>query len=131
MMRLSPASVTLAALCAPLARAQLSTQNLVSPASTTSGALTGLKYTSVGATGTYNQVTNLVPGTFPSCTVTPFCVTQPKQISGAHLDKFLRSSPDLELLDICAFTAPFGDFSRPAFCRGGADADSCVVHCNL
>ncbi|KAL1945363.1 hypothetical protein VTO73DRAFT_2214 [Trametes versicolor] len=81
MMRLPPALTAFVALAALGARAQLNTQNLVSPAAT-SGALTGLKYTSVGATGTYNQVTNMVPGTFPTCTVNPSCVTQPKQISG-------------------------------------------------
>ncbi|KAI0827744.1 putative TOS1-like glycosyl hydrolase-domain-containing protein [Trametes gibbosa] len=68
-------------LCVTVTHAQLNTQNLVSPAST-SGALTGLKYTSVGGTGTYNQVTNMVAGTFPSCTVNPSCITKPKPISG-------------------------------------------------
>ncbi|KAH9851102.1 putative TOS1-like glycosyl hydrolase-domain-containing protein [Lenzites betulinus] len=79
---LSPAFVALAtALCATFTDAQLNTQNLVSPASTT-GSLTGLKYTSVGGTGTYNQVTNMIPGTFPSCTANPSCITSPKHISG-------------------------------------------------
>ncbi|KAI0657777.1 putative TOS1-like glycosyl hydrolase-domain-containing protein [Cubamyces menziesii] len=81
-MRLSLAFITLATLYCSRASAQQSTDNLISPASA-SGSLTGLKYTNVGATGTYNQVTNLVPGTFPSCDVNPFCITQPKQISGA------------------------------------------------
>ncbi|KAI8970989.1 putative TOS1-like glycosyl hydrolase-domain-containing protein [Trametes punicea] len=79
-MRLSLVLFPLAMLCSTV-QAQQSTDNLVSPAST-SGSLTGLKYTNVGATGTYNQVTNLIPGTFPSCTVNPFCITQRKQISG-------------------------------------------------
>ena len=82
-MRLSLAFITLATLYCSRASAQQSTDNLISPAST-SGPLTGLKYTNVGATGTYNQVTNLVPGTFPSCDVNPFCITQPKQISGTR-----------------------------------------------
>ncbi|KAI0330405.1 hypothetical protein GY45DRAFT_753316 [Cubamyces sp. BRFM 1775] len=90
-MRLSLAYVTLATLCCSRTFAQQSTQNLVSPAST-SGSLTGLKYTNVGATGTYNQVTNLVPGTFPSCDVNPSCITQPKQISGTRHAPLLFST---------------------------------------
>ncbi|KAI0765702.1 putative TOS1-like glycosyl hydrolase-domain-containing protein [Trametes elegans] len=80
-MRLTTTSVTLATLCAASVRAQKSISNLVTPAST-SGSLTGLKYTKVGATGTYDQVTKIIPGTFPSCDANPFCITQPKQISG-------------------------------------------------
>ena len=57
-------------------------QNLFTPASS-SGTLTGLKYTHVGTTGSYNQVTNMIPGTFPTCDANPACITQPKQISGA------------------------------------------------
>ena len=76
-MRLTPAFATLAALF-NAAHAQ----DLVTPAST-SGSLTGLKYTKVGGTGSYNQVTNMIPGTFPTCDANPACITQPKQISGA------------------------------------------------
>ncbi|KAI0669441.1 putative TOS1-like glycosyl hydrolase-domain-containing protein [Trametes maxima] len=75
-MRLSPTFITLASLILAAHAQDLST-----PAST-SGTLTGLKYTNVGATGTYNQVTNIIPGTFPSCDVNPSCITAPKQISG-------------------------------------------------
>ncbi|KAI0742972.1 putative TOS1-like glycosyl hydrolase-domain-containing protein [Daedaleopsis nitida] len=56
-------------------------QELFTPAST-SGALTGLKYTQVGGSGTYNQVTAMPPGNFPVCDANPSCVTAPKQISG-------------------------------------------------
>ncbi|KAI0629658.1 putative TOS1-like glycosyl hydrolase-domain-containing protein [Trametes polyzona] len=80
-MRLLFASAALAALCASSVHAQKTTENLVKPASK-SGSLTGLKYTSVGATGSYDQVTNMVPGTFPSCTVNPSCIKKPKKISG-------------------------------------------------
>ncbi|PCH35681.1 hypothetical protein WOLCODRAFT_28063 [Wolfiporia cocos MD-104 SS10] len=46
-------------------------------------ALTSLKYTGVGAQGTYMQVTNLLPGEFPSCTISPFCITSEKEVSGS------------------------------------------------
>ncbi|OBZ69740.1 Protein TOS1 [Grifola frondosa] len=56
------------------------TPNNIAPVST-SGSLSALKYTSVGGSGTYNQVTNLIPGDWPSCSPNPSCITQPKQIS--------------------------------------------------
>ena len=31
---------------------------------------------------TLPQVTNILPGTFPTCDVSPFCVTETKEISG-------------------------------------------------
>ena len=77
------ASVALAALlvgAVPLATAQVKPKNLA--ATSTSGALSALKYTKVGSTGSYDQVTNIIPGTFPTCTANPSCITTPKQISG-------------------------------------------------
>ncbi|KAI0753321.1 putative TOS1-like glycosyl hydrolase-domain-containing protein [Daedaleopsis nitida] len=56
-------------------------QNLFTPAST-SGTLTGLKYTNVGGSGSYNQVTSMPPGNFPTCDANPSCITQVKQVSG-------------------------------------------------
>ncbi len=57
-------------------------QDIVTPSST-SGSLTGLKYTSVGGSGSYNQVTNMIPGNFPNCDANPSCITAPKSVSGA------------------------------------------------
>ncbi|TBU26747.1 putative TOS1-like glycosyl hydrolase-domain-containing protein [Dichomitus squalens] len=77
------ASVALFALFAipvPFVRAQVKPNNLA--AASTSGALSALKYTKVGSTGSYNQVTDIIPGTFPTCSANPFCITTPKQISG-------------------------------------------------
>ena len=77
------ASVALVALLAgamPFATAQVKPNNLA--ATSTSGALSALKYTKVGSTGSYDQVTDIIPGTFPTCTANPFCITTPKQISG-------------------------------------------------
>lgn len=54
--------------------------NLV--ASSLSGALSALKYSGVGGSGSYNQVTNMLPGVFPTCSVNPSCVTSPKAVSG-------------------------------------------------
>lgn len=54
--------------------------NLV--ATSVSGALSALKYSSVGGSGTYNQVTDMIPGEWPSCTVNPSCITAPKSVSG-------------------------------------------------
>lgn len=45
-------------------------------------ALTSLKYTTVGGQGSYNKVTDLVPGVFPSCSVTNYCVTESTTVSG-------------------------------------------------
>ncbi|KAI0330407.1 hypothetical protein GY45DRAFT_1250894 [Cubamyces sp. BRFM 1775] len=80
-MRLSTAFVSLAALLsASHVGAQLTPNNLV--ATSTTGALSALKYTNVGGAGEYNEVTNIIPGNFPTCDANPFCITQPKQISG-------------------------------------------------
>ena len=54
--------------------------NLVAPS--TSGALSAIRYQTVGGSGSYNQVTNMLPGTWPSCDVNPSCVTAPKSVSG-------------------------------------------------
>lgn len=51
------------------------------PASTT-GELSALKYTNVGGSGTYQQVTQMIPGQFPTCSINPSCITTPKTISG-------------------------------------------------
>ncbi|KZT03886.1 uncharacterized protein LAESUDRAFT_738045 [Laetiporus sulphureus 93-53] len=48
-----------------------------------SDAITALKYTGVGASGSYNQITDLVAGEWPSCTITDFCVGSTKAVSGA------------------------------------------------
>ena len=61
--------------------AQLTPSNLA-PVSV-SGALSAIKYTGIGGTGQYNQVTDLIPGQWPSCTANPSCVTSPKTVSGA------------------------------------------------
>ncbi|KAH9851094.1 putative TOS1-like glycosyl hydrolase-domain-containing protein [Lenzites betulinus] len=81
-MRLTLAFLSLAAVLSEARRcaAQQKPNNLVT--ASTSGALSALKYTNVGATGSYNEVTDIIPGTFPTCDANPFCVTQPKQISG-------------------------------------------------
>lgn len=80
-MRLSVNFIATAALLAiPFASAQLTPNNLA--ATSTSGSLSALKYTKVGSTGSYDQVTNILPGTFPTCDVNPFCVTETKEISG-------------------------------------------------
>ncbi|TFY69987.1 hypothetical protein EVJ58_g75 [Rhodofomes roseus] len=44
--------------------------------------LTSLKYTSVGGSGSYNKVTDLVPGDWPSCTVSDYCQTESVTVSG-------------------------------------------------
>jgi len=62
------------------AKSDPSTLNVVSPS--TSGAISGIKYSHVGTTGTYQQVTDLVPGTFPTCSANPSCVKQTKSVSG-------------------------------------------------
>lgn len=81
-MRLSIAFLTMAAVLAEARRcaAQVKPNNLAT--TSTSGALSALKYTNVGGSGSYNEVTNILPGTFPTCDANPFCVTQPKQITG-------------------------------------------------
>ena len=95
-MRLTPAFATLTAL---LSAAHA--QELVTPAST-SGSLTGLKYTKVGGTGTYEAVTDIKPGTFPNCDVNPFCVTEFKTVSGASIPSRLSSIPCL-----CSHIPPY------------------------
>ncbi|KAI0074832.1 hypothetical protein K474DRAFT_1600845 [Panus rudis PR-1116 ss-1] len=56
--------------------------NDVPESSVESGSLTALKYTNVGGSGTYNQVTNMVQGSWPSCTANPSCITRPKAVGG-------------------------------------------------
>ncbi|KAI0688469.1 putative TOS1-like glycosyl hydrolase-domain-containing protein [Cytidiella melzeri] len=65
------ASLALTLTSLAVAHAQLTPNNLV--AASTSGTLSGLKYTSVGGTGSYYQVTNMLPGVFPSCTIADSC----------------------------------------------------------
>jgi len=65
-----------------VALAALTTVTTSNAQASTSGALTALKYTNVGGTGSYNQVTNLLAGTWPSCDVSPSCIQTPKQVSG-------------------------------------------------
>ena len=74
-------AVAASAVAATLLAAALA-QEIFTPPST-SGALTGLKYTQVGGAGSYNQVTAMPPGNFPVCDANPSCVTRPKQVSGA------------------------------------------------
>lgn len=62
------------------ANAQIVPDNLV--ATSLSGALSAAKYTGVGGTGTYNQVTNMIAGEWPSCTANPSCIMTPKTVSG-------------------------------------------------
>ena len=62
------------------ANAQIIPDNIVS--TSLSGALSAAKYTNVGGSGTYNQVTGMVAGTWPSCDVNPSCITAPKTVSG-------------------------------------------------
>ncbi|KZT72378.1 hypothetical protein DAEQUDRAFT_723085 [Daedalea quercina L-15889] len=45
-------------------------------------ALTSLKYTTVGGSGSYNKVTDLVAGEWPSCTVSDYCQTESTTVSG-------------------------------------------------
>ena len=79
-MRFASISATVLATAATIARAQLTPSNLV--AASTSGSLSAIKYTKVGSTGSYDQVTDIIPGTFPTCDANPFCITSPKQVSG-------------------------------------------------
>lgn len=60
--------------------AQLTPNNLITPS--TSGALSALKYTNVGGSGSYQQVTSMVPGEWPSCTANPSCIQTTKTVSG-------------------------------------------------
>ncbi|KAI0343551.1 hypothetical protein BDW22DRAFT_1356003 [Trametopsis cervina] len=63
-----------------VAQADVVPNNLV--ATSTTGALSALKYTNVGTTGTYDQVTDMIPGTWPSCTANPSCIKTTKTVSG-------------------------------------------------
>lgn len=54
--------------------------DLASPS--TSGSLSGLKYTGVGGQGSYQQVVSMPPGEWPSCNVNPSCVKSTKTVSG-------------------------------------------------
>lgn len=62
------------------ANAQAIPPNVV--AASISGALSAAKYTGVGGSGTYNQVTNMIAGDWPSCTANPSCITAPTSVSG-------------------------------------------------
>lgn len=62
------------------ATAQLTPNNIL-PVS--SSGLTAIKYSSVGGAGSYSQVTDILPGQWPSCDVNPYCVTSQVSTSGA------------------------------------------------
>ena len=78
-MMLSLAALTISSLALGT-RAQLVPDNLVS--TSLSGALSAAKYTNVGGSGSYNQVTNMIAGEWPACTANPSCITAPKSVSG-------------------------------------------------
>ncbi|KAH9927753.1 putative TOS1-like glycosyl hydrolase-domain-containing protein [Fomitopsis serialis] len=44
--------------------------------------LTSIKYTGIGGSGSYNKVTDLVPGDWPSCSVSNYCQTESVSVSG-------------------------------------------------
>jgi len=79
MFTLSLASFTVPAFLALRALAD-SPSNAVSPS--TSGSISGIKYSHVGTTGTYQQITNMIPGVFPTCSANPSCTTQTVSVSG-------------------------------------------------
>ncbi|KAJ3531737.1 hypothetical protein NM688_g7532 [Phlebia brevispora] len=70
----------LSAIVASLALETRAQSNLESPS--TSGALSALKYTNVGGSGSYNQVTNMIAGQWPSCTANPSCIQSSVSVSG-------------------------------------------------
>ena len=90
-----PSLILSLTLILPFVSAQPRPANLVAPPSSASGALSALKYTKVGGTGTYEAVTDIKPGTFPSCDVNPFCVTESRTVSGASIPSHLNSIPRL------------------------------------
>lgn len=55
-------------------------QNIAS--TSTSGALSALLYKNVGSSGTYNMVTAMHPGQFPTCDANPKCEYAPHSVSG-------------------------------------------------
>lgn len=72
--------LAIAVVVSSLLLAAVAQSNLEPPS--TSGALSALKYTNVGGSGSYNQVTNMIAGTWPSCTVNPSCIQSSKSVSG-------------------------------------------------
>jgi hypothetical protein len=74
------ASLVLALTSLAVAHAQLTPNNLVQ--ASTSGALSGMRYTNVGGDGGYYQVVNMLPGDFPSCNVQDPCQKTYKAVSG-------------------------------------------------
>ena len=99
-----PIALYLAALSATLSvHAQPRPANLA--ATSTSGSLSALKYTKVGGAGSYDQVVDIKPGTFPSCDVSPFCITEPKAISGKPFKSPLNSVRLRNLTVVCTMQA--------------------------
>lgn len=85
----SPTSSTPASSSAPASTSSSSPSSSGSPATpnnlastSTSGALSALLYTSVGSSGSYNMVTQMFPGAYPACSVSPACTYAPRQVSG-------------------------------------------------
>ncbi|GJE94723.1 DUF2403 and DUF2401 domain-containing protein [Phanerochaete sordida] len=74
----APVALSLASLFA--GAHAITPDNLVSASLT--GALSALRYSGVGGSGSYNQVTNMIAGEWPSCTANPSCITAPKAVSG-------------------------------------------------
>ena len=72
--------LALGVVIASLFLAVRSQSNLEPPS--TSGALSALKYTNVGGSGSYNQVTNMIAGQFPTCNANPSCIQSPVSVSG-------------------------------------------------
>ena len=58
-------------------------------------ALTSLKYTNVGGSGSYNKVTNLVAGEWPSCTVSDYCQQESTTVSGESFVHLFCCAPSI------------------------------------
>jgi hypothetical protein len=57
--------------------------NLTFAQASTTGALSGLRYRNVGGSGgSYNQITSMHPGVFPTCNVNPTCEAKAVTVSG-------------------------------------------------
>ncbi len=97
------------------------------------GAITALKYTHVGGSGTYDQVIKMVPGSWPSCTINLSCITAPKSVSGnlAPFDEEItmafRGPMNLHNIAVYQPASPSGGtWSRMSSWNQGSQPDNLV-----
>jgi hypothetical protein len=116
-------------------------KHIVTPAVTSGGKMTAIKYTNVGGSGSYQRVTNMISGQGTSCPAPKdFCVKAPVTVSGSlapfNADLTLVFSGPLTIYNISVYQPPqnskTADWKKVSrFKAGKSNPDNLVFMNNL